>query len=314
MKVLIPGVSSAMGRLVARQLVSSGHQVIGIDRRLWPEAHQGVDIHQLDIRKRPAENVFRTYRPDAVIHLATVTHFTTRSADRYRINLGGTRAVFHHCRAYGVKHVVFVGRHTYYGATSDTPLYHREDDPPMVVQSFPDLSDLVAADLYAASMLWRASDMTTSLLRICYTLGSSGHGTLGTFMAPPRIPLVLGFDPLFQFIHEQDAANAICLALDKRIHGVFNVAGPPPLPLSTLIEGIDRTPINMPERLLTMSLGHFGLPRLPRAAINHLKYPVVVDSTSFEKATDFVPRFDEYDTLQAFKDAFPARAPSRYLA
>ena len=94
MKVLIPGVSSAMGRLVARELIASGHQVIGIDRRLWPEAPRGVEIHQLDIRKRPAENIFRTYRPDAVVHLATVTHLSTRAADRYRINLGGTRAVF----------------------------------------------------------------------------------------------------------------------------------------------------------------------------------------------------------------------------
>jgi len=54
-------------------------------------------VFQLDIRKRAAEDIFRKHKPDAVIHMATVTHLTVRSDDRYRINLFGTRAVFDHC-------------------------------------------------------------------------------------------------------------------------------------------------------------------------------------------------------------------------
>ena len=87
-------------------------------------------MHTVDIRKRAAEDVFRTMRPDAVIHMATVTHLLQQSEDRYRINLGGTRAVFEHCHAYGVKHAIFVGRHTYYGAAAGlAALPHRGRAP-----------------------------------------------------------------------------------------------------------------------------------------------------------------------------------------
>jgi len=51
-------------------------------------------MHELDIRKRAAEDVFRRVRPQAVIHMETVTHLTVQSERSFRINLGGTRAVF----------------------------------------------------------------------------------------------------------------------------------------------------------------------------------------------------------------------------
>ncbi len=305
-RVLIPGISSAVGRLVAQRLVSTGHEVIGIDRRPWRAAPTGVEMHQLDIRKRPAEDVFRTRQPDAVIHMATVTHLSLRSADRYRINLGGTQAVFEHSRTYGVKHTVFVGRHTYYGAAPDAPLYHREDEPPMAIHSFPELADLVAADLYAATALWRFPEITTCVLRICYVLGPSGRGTLGTFLRGVRIPLVLGFDPLFQFLHEHDQADAICLALEHQLRGVFNVSGPPPVPLSDIVRGAGRKGWPMPERVLAAMMGKFGMPQLPRRALDHIKYPVVVDSTRFRDVTGFRPRFDEKQTVQSYARAFPA--------
>ena len=160
---------------------------------------------------------------------------SARSATR--INVGGTRAVFEHCKAYGVKHAIFVGRHTFYGAGPDSPLYHTEDEPPMALGTFPELADLVAADLYAANALWRTPELVTTVLRICYTLGPSGHGTLGTFLRGPRVPTILGFDPLFQFMHEDDVVRALALALEKQLRGVFNVAGPDPVPLSSLDSG-----------------------------------------------------------------------------
>jgi UDP-glucose 4-epimerase len=307
MKVLIPGIASAVGRLVAKRLVDRGHDVIGIDRRAWPHPPEGIELHQLDIRKRPAEDVFRTRRPHVVIHMATVTHLTERTAERFRINLGGTQSVFHHCREYGVEHAIFVGRHTYYGAAPDSPLYHREDEPPMAIHNFPELADLVAADLYACTALWRFPELTTTVLRNCYALGESGHGTLGTFLRGSRIPLILGFDPLFQFMHEQDEAEAICLALDKRLRGVFNVAGPSPVPLSQIIRAAGRSALPLPERLLAALLGRFGLPHLPRGALDHIKYPIIIDADAFRKATGFNPTFDEAEVVRAYRRAFPPR-------
>lgn len=300
MKVLVTGIAGAIGRLVARRLQEAGHEVLGLDRRPWYHPPEGIRVFQHDIRKRPAEDVFRTQRPDALIHMATVTHLTHRSQDRYRINLGGTRAVFEHCHSYGVKRAIFVGRHTYYGAGPDSPMYHTEAEPPMAVHSFPELSDLVAADLYAGSALWRYPDLQTAVLRICYTLGPLRQGTLASFLRGNRVPAILGFDPLFQYIHEYDAASAIVTALESDIRGVYNVAGPPPVPLSIIVREAGRSLVPLPEMLLARLLGRFGLPRLPRGALEHVKYPVVIDDAAFREATGFAHRFDEDETIAAF--------------
>jgi UDP-glucose 4-epimerase len=305
MRVLVPGIAGRLGKMLAERLVSLGHDVIGIDRRPFRDAPPGVEMHEVDIRKRAAEDVFRKVRPHAVIHMATVTHLVVQSEDRYRINLGGTRAVFEHSQAYGVEHVVFVGRHTYYGAAADSPLFHNEDEPPMGLASFPELADLVAADLYAGSALWRYPSFATSVLRMVYTLGPTGHGTLATFLRGARVPTLLGFDPLFQFIHEQDVVSALCLTLEKRPRGVFNVAGPQPVPLSVVIRETGRTNVPLPEIVFSTMLGRLGLPKLPHGALEHIKYPVTVDGAAFRKATKFEHAIDEKGAMRAYREAFP---------
>ena len=291
--------------MLAEGLLAKGHEVVGIDRRPFLDAPAGIEVHELDIRKRGAEEVFRRVRPHAVVHMATVTHLIVQSEDRYRINLGGTRAVFEHSAAYGVEHVVFVGRHTFYGAAPDAPLFHVEDEPPMGLASYPELADLVAADLYAGSALWRYPSFTTSLLRLVYTLGPTGHGTLATFLRGARVPTILGFDPLFQFMHEIDVVGSLLTTLDARPRGVFNVAGPQPLPLSVVIRETGRTNIPLPGAVLAAALGRFGLPKLPLGALDHIRYPVTVDGGAFVRATGFRHTIDEQGAMRAYREAFP---------
>lgn len=306
MKVLICGIAGAIARRLAIALLEKGHEVIGIDVRPWRDAPPGVELHMGDLRKRAAEDVFRKSRPQAVVHMATVTSLSVSGGERYRINLGGTQAVFEHCKSYGVEHCVFVGRHTYYGAGPDTALYHTESEPPHGLENFPELADLVAADLFAANALWRLPEVCTSVLRICYTLGPSGQGTLGTFLRGRAVPAVWGFDPLFQFLHEEDVANALLLALEKRPRGVYNVAGPQPMPLSHVAREAGRPVVPLPEFALRLALGRGGLPTLAAGAVTHLKYPVVIDGAAFRKATGFDHRYDELETVRDFARAFPA--------
>jgi UDP-glucose 4-epimerase len=307
MRVLIPGIAGKIGQRVALMLRDIGHEVSGIDARPWRDAPSGIEVFEVDLRKRAAEDVFRKIRPQVVVHMGTVTHLLQKSEERYRINLGGTRAVFDYARAYGVEHVVFVGRHTYYGAAPDSPLYHTEDEPPMGLSSFPELADLVAADLYAGCALWRHREFATSVLRVCYTLGPSGHGTLAMFIRGPRVPTIFGHDPLFQFMHEEDVARAIARTVEKRPVGVFNVAGPQPVPLSTIIAETGRKQTPLPEFVFAAALGRFGLPRLPAGALEHIKYPITADAKAFRAATGFTHDIDEMETLAAYASAFPLR-------
>ncbi|MDP6934581.1 MAG: NAD-dependent epimerase/dehydratase family protein, partial [Myxococcota bacterium] len=259
MKVLISGISGGLARQVAQTLAGRDHRVAGLDRRPWHGAPSDIDVHIADIRKRPAEDVFRKMKPDVLVHMATVTHVTAGPEERARTNLLGTRRLFEHCHRYGVKRVVFVGRHTVYGASPDAPLYRTEEEPPLAATTFPELADLVAADHFACSASWRWKDVDTTVLRLVYTLGPSGRGPLGNLLQHRRVPVVMGFDPLFHFIHEQDAALAVALAVEKGEPGVFNVAGPAPVPLGVLCRETGRRAIPIPASLFPLVLGHFGL-------------------------------------------------------
>lgn len=306
MKVLVTGIGGELGRMVAARVLAAGHEVIGLDRRRWDGAPAGVEMHAVDVRTRAAEDVFRTRRPDCVVHMATIAPMMGGDLEeRYRVNLGGTRAVFEHAKKYRVKQAVFVGRHTVYGAAADAPLYFTESDPPLGGATFPELADLVAADLFAASALWRWPEMDTSVLRICYTLGPSRRGTLAAFLAGRRVPTVLGFDPLFQVLHEHDAAAAVAATVGRALRGVFNVAGPQPLPLSLLIEKAGRARAPLPEPVLSRLLGRFGLPPLPRGAVSHIKFPVVVDDALFRRTTGWTHEIDEHRLLAEFRRTAP---------
>ncbi|HXX65807.1 MAG TPA: SDR family oxidoreductase [Polyangiaceae bacterium] len=304
MKILLVGAAGAIARSLARRLQADGHDVVGIDRRPW--AASPIEFHQVDVRKRGAEEVFRKLRPDAVVHTATVTSLVVPGAEeRSQINVAGTRAVFDYARAYGVEHCIFVGRHTFYGAGPDSPLFHTEDEPPLDLDRFPELADLVAADLVAATALWRFPEIATTVLRVCYTLGPTGSGTLATYVRGRRVPVVFGFDPLFQFLHEDDFVRAVVLTLSQRPRGIFNVAGPQPLPLSIIIREAGRTPVPLPEAVIARMRGRFGFPKLAVGALAHLKYPVVVDARAFREHTGFVHQHDELESIRSFRAAFP---------
>lgn len=305
MKVLILGIAGGIARKLALRLMEAGHQVIGLDVRPWWDAPKGLEIHRTDVRKRAGEDLFRRHRPDAVVHMATMTAFTVQGDERERINLDGTRAVFDHCATYGVKQVLFVGRHTFYGAAADSPMYHQENEPPRALGHLPELADLVAADLYAATALWRLPELTTAVLRVCYTLGAPGTGTLASFLRGRRVPMVLGYDPLFQVIQEEDLVTALHLALDKRLRGIFNVAGPAPMPFSVIIRETGRTPVPLPGPVLRGLLGRAGLPRLSAGALDHLRYPIIVDAARFKEATGFQYQYDEGRILRTFREASP---------
>ena len=100
-------------------------------------------------------------------------------------------------------------------------------------------------------------------------------------------------------------ARALALALEKKLRGVFNVAGPQPVPLSMIIRETGRKPIAIPEFVFNALLGRFGLPRLPPGALAHIKYPVVIDAAAFRAATGFTYEVDEVQAMREFRDAFP---------
>ena len=77
-KVLVTGISGGQGRLLARRLLDS-FEVCGVDRVAWEGRPKDVNVHQVDLRKRKFEDVFRTEQPTAVVHMGMVRQQLERS-------------------------------------------------------------------------------------------------------------------------------------------------------------------------------------------------------------------------------------------
>ena len=56
MKVLITGIAGGIAQKLAMELVTHGHQVVGIDVRPWREAPSIIEMHRTDLRKRGITN------------------------------------------------------------------------------------------------------------------------------------------------------------------------------------------------------------------------------------------------------------------
>ena len=196
MKILIPGAAGAIGRKLAARLQEPGHDVIGIDWRAWPNAP--IEFHQVDVRKRAAEDVFRRVRPEVVIHMATVTSLVVSKEDERSAHQRERHAGRVRVRASLRRRTLRVRRtpHLLWRGTRLTAFSHGRRAAARV-DRYPELADMAAADLYASTALWRFPELTTTVLRLCYSLGPDGHGTLAAFLMGRRVPLVFGLTRCF---------------------------------------------------------------------------------------------------------------------
>ena len=291
-RVLITGVAGGQGRLVAQRLIGRA-EVIGVDREPWLGRPRGVPFHQVDLRKRKFEDVIRHGRPDAIIHLAFVRHFRSEPELRHEINVTGTKHLLEYATQYGVKKLLVLSSSYVYGALPENPYYLDEDAPLQVSRTYPEVRDLAEVDTLASAFLWRHPEVATTILRPVNVLGLNVHSAISSYLRMQYVPTVVGFNPMLQFIHEEDVADAIVLAVEKGLRGVFNLVGPGAVPLSVAIEETGGVAVPLPEfvtRPAISALFRFGLYPFPPGVIDFAKYPCTIDGERFERATGFRPR------------------------
>ncbi|HEY2772525.1 MAG TPA: NAD-dependent epimerase/dehydratase family protein [Candidatus Binatia bacterium] len=297
-KLLITGIAGGQGRLVAKMAMrarpgSEPWQVVGVDRQKWPSAPDGVVVHQFDMRKRRFEDVFRHERPEAVVHLAFVRHFRADLATRHEVNVEGTKHLLEHCAEYGVRQLVVLSSSYVYGALPTNERYMTEEHPLNASRNFPEMRDLCEVEGLVSAFLWRYPEIATCVIRPVSTLGHSVHSAIGSYMRMAMVPTIMGFNPMMQFIHEEDVAEAMMVALDRKVRGIFNVAGPGAVPLKRALKEMGRQRISIPDpfaHLLIRTLFNLNIYQFPSGAIDFIKYPCTVRDERFRAATGFKPR------------------------
>jgi UDP-glucose 4-epimerase len=93
-------------------------------------------------------------------------------------------------------------------------------------------SDILEAEQAVEGFAARNPDLTVTVLRFCNALGPDVRTTHTELFALPAIPCILGFDPRYQFIHEDDLVAVLRFAVEHDLPGVPNAAADGVLALS----------------------------------------------------------------------------------
>jgi len=299
--IVVTGCAGRLGWLLVRRLHRiEGVQVIGIDRRVFRGKPKDVEHFRSDIRRKQCEDLFRTHRVTAILHLG-IMHDPRRNAEEHHTwNMLGTQRMLEYARRYDVPKVVILSTAGVYGPRPDNAALLTEDAPLLAAQDFPEIRDLIAVDMFAQSFFWKHPGTETVVLRPVHIVGSVRNAASNYLRLKP-IPTMMGFDPMIQIIHEEDVVTALALARKPGLRGIFNIVGPPELPLSMLIREAGKAALPVPsfgavsllERMFRLRASGFPAPEL-----DNLRYNCTVDGTRARDELGFTPAFTVRDAVR----------------
>lgn len=304
-KVLITGIAGGQGRLLARRLLES-NEVVGVDASPWENCPQGIRMYNADLRKRRFDEVLREEKPSAIVHMGFIRHFRSSDRERHDFNVGGTKKLLDLCVKYGVGKLVVLSSSYVYGAFAENPYRLDEEAPLSASRTYPQIRDLVEVDSLASAFLWKYPEIRTCVLRPVNVLGGTVSSFARGYLSRPRVPTVLGFNPMMQFIHEEDVSEALAVALEQGLQGVFNVEGGGEVPLHTAIRETGGRAMPVFEPLIRSAFDasfRLGMSSYPPGILDYLKYPVTLSGRRFSQATPFRCMFGLRETFDSVRDS-----------
>jgi len=299
--VAVTGIAGNLGKALAK-LLHTETRLVGIDRRPFREKPKDIEHHQLDVRKKKVEDVFRRRRIEALIHLGVMHDPRMPPSEAHSFNVVGTQKMLDVCVRQGVKKVVVLSSANVYGPLPGNPSFLPEETPLMASARFPDVGDLIEVDMYAQSFMWRHPDIETVILRPVNIVGPTVRNAPSNYLRLERPLTVLGFDPMVQLIHEEDACRALRLALRPGVRGVYNVVGPGEAPLSSALRELGRRPVPVPHflvRPLVRQLFDARLSSFPPGEVDHIQYLCAVDGSRAVRDLGWAPRFSLRETIRS---------------
>lgn len=299
-RVLVTGICGRLGRRLARRL-HRDRQVLGVDRRPFPDKPKDIQHAQIDLRRKKLKDVLRSGEVTAVVHLGVMHDPRASAAEHHSWNVEGFSKLLDYVAQLGVPKLVVLSSANVYGPQPGNAQFLTEDAPLLGGARFSDIRDLVEVDMLAQGFFWKHAETETVVLRPVHILGTV-HNAPSNFLRLPTIPTLLGYDPMVQVIHEEDVVSAILHALEPGIRGIFNIAGPEPVPLSRITKILGRATLPIPYSLgkyALTKLWNFRLTSFPAPELDHIRYVCMVDDTRAKDVLRFRPKFGVEETVRA---------------
>jgi UDP-glucose 4-epimerase len=229
----------------------------------------------------------------------------------HEINVIGTMNLLAAAGAAGssVRHIVVKSSTLVYGSAASDPNTFHEDTP----RTSPVKNGLERALVEAEALVRDFSEdnpaTRVTVLRFTNVLGTHLATPISRSLSRPVCPAIFGFDPLLQFVEEDDVVRALLHVTQGSIPGLYNVAGDGRLPWTEVaaICGTRLVPLSPYSPLKIRPLAR--LFDLPAELEDLLRYGRGVDTRRFA-ATGFTYNATSAGAVRSFIRAVRLRRQS----
>jgi UDP-glucose 4-epimerase len=261
-------------------------------------------FHRIDL-SAPGEDarlaeIFSKEEIDIVVHAALHNNPSHKPGAAHENDVIGTLHIINAAKASNVKKFVFCSSTMVYGASPKNPNYISESAPISQHAEAHFVRDKIEADRHVGHLFKEATSMTTTILRFALIVGPRSHNYFTELVRRPIVPTLLGYDPLFQFIHEDDALDALSLCVQQDYPGIFNIVGKGVVPLSYALRESGRISVPVATTLaypLIQLLWNLELSAVPGRMLDYFRYLWVADGSKAREVMHFEPRYSSKDAF-----------------
>ncbi len=241
---------------------------------------------------------------DTVVHLAFLSDFTPRAEWAHELESVGTMHMLNACMEAEVSRYIHWGFTACYGARPDNPNFLTEDRPLPRFGEWNFLADKVEAEQQVAEFRRRNPHVCTAVLRTAPMVGPGIGNFITRYLGRGIVPVLMGYDPMIQLLHEDDAVDAFMHALKMNADGVYNIVGRSILPLRRILTLMGKKTVSLPlsgavqgARMLWMA----QLSNVPSGFWDFLKYPCVADGSKAEKELGWRAKYNVREIAESFR-------------
>ncbi|MEU3190796.1 SDR family oxidoreductase [Streptomyces sp. NPDC006992] len=219
--VAVTGAAAGVGALLTERLAASEEikQVIALDERRGEVTE--AQWHTLDVRDPAIADRLRGDGDpvDVVVHLALDLDLETDPVARTAFNVRGTQTVLTAAAAAGVRRVVLCTSAMVYGALQDNDVPLSEDAELRATADATGVGDLLELERLAQRAPRAHPGLNVTVLRPTVLVGAGTDTTLTRHFESPRLLVVAGSRPCWQFCHVEDLVSALEYAALEKVEG-----------------------------------------------------------------------------------------------
>lgn len=310
--VALTGATSFLGKNLVGLLEEdpATERIITIDVESPDTAGKKTRAYEVDLTSPSSEDrvaeILRSESVDTLVHLCFLASPTHATAWAHELESVGTMHLLNAARQVSLRKLVQWSQTLLYGAHPTNPNFLTERHALRADPDEPFFADKLGAEREIASFAAKSKGTVVTLLRTAPILGPTVQNWVTRYLSMRVVPTLLGFDPLWQFVHEVDVLAAFKLAIDRDHPGTFNIVGEGVLPLSTILRLADRSPMPLLHPLASSLVGAFWIAQVsavPPSFLSYLRYVCVADGEKAARVLNFRPAYTTREALLDYINA-----------